>query len=127
MAEEEMPDTGTPAYWQEMWKRQLARHQQGGGTATLHSKSPEDAPEGFLRLGYAVKYPDEAQGPNYLYIRPEWVTQLLPRHGTEAPHVTWKEPGRKENLYASIDDESYEVLQKAWETVRGPFQLPFPI
>jgi len=121
MPKEETPD------WQERWEHQLSWHRRSGGTHTLHSKHPQDPPEGFLRLGYADKYPDEAQGPNYLYIKPQWVVQLLPGRGPHPPHTTWREEGGRRESYASIDDESYEALKKAWEAVRGPFQLRFPV
>lgn len=117
------PEPGTREYWQEMWEQQLFWHRNSGGTVTLHSKHRQEPPEGFLRLGYAVKYPDQAQGPNYLYIKAQWVVELLPRRGTRPPHATWREEGKRGKSYTSMDDESYELLRKTWEAVRGPFQL----
>jgi len=117
----------------ETWERALSWHRRSKGLVTLHSKRPHRAPRGFIRLGYATKGSDETQGPDYLYIKPEWVFSLLPRrivhnwvypNGVEEPpHVGFREPGKRAELGAHIDDESYKHLKKAWDAVREPFQL----
>lgn len=118
---------------EEMWKQNLSWHRRLKGTVTLHSKRPHRPPKGFIRLSYAVKGSEEAQGPDYLYIRPEWVFSLLPRrivhvqlydsNDEEPPHVGFREPGKRAILGARIDDESYQRLKKAWDAVREPFQI----
>jgi len=101
----------SPAYWRESWQITLWWHAHCGREATLHSKYPEEPPPGFLRCGDAVKYGDGAQGPNYFYLRPGWITALHPATATTgAAWVTWREPGRRTQMNSQIDAETHTLL-----------------
>lgn len=95
-----------------------------GDARELHSKTPETPPSGYVRLAYATQVPPEAQGPNYLYIRPEWVKEL---HAPQPDHPAWVswacQPGRGQRCWAKIDAESYRALALACEGQR--LQLAF--
>jgi hypothetical protein len=100
----------SPAYWRESWQIALWWHAQRPD-CTLHSKYPEEAPEGYVRCGYAAKCGDGAQGPNYFYLRPGWITALHPATATTgAAWVTWREPGRRTQMNSQIDPETYALL-----------------
>lgn len=101
---------GSPEYWQLAWEWQLWHH-RCNPTRTLHSKEPQEPTEGFIRLAYPWHAPANAAGPNYFYLRPEWITMTtgVSNNPRGYYHVTWREPGRKEVSSAFVDKESYGV------------------
>jgi hypothetical protein len=132
------PQPYVPLTDDQVWERALrwlAQHNEG----PLHSKQPREAPAGFVRLTYLDQTMPGGQGPNYIYIRPEWVRQLHvepvseprpmwnggPMH-RDGPWVGFIVPGSggsKDTIgTAHIAPESVEVLRAAG--VREPEPAP---
>ena len=105
---------GSPGYWKAMWEQALYLHGLHGNV-TLHSKHPQEPPEGYIRLGYAANYGDDAQGPNCFYIQPSWIGGLRdsPESQDEGGRywMWWREPKRRGENSAHIDAESYALAQ----------------
>lgn len=122
------PQTYIPKTDDEIWAQALRWLEQHD--CPLHSKTPREPPEGFIRLAYLVPFSADApaSGPNYLYIRPEWVRNLHdapvsePKPlwhggplGRDGPWISFTTPGSfgsRDSLgTAHITPESVEALR----------------
>jgi len=72
---------------------------------TFHSHYPQTPPAGYIRLGYRNQVGPDAQGPNYVYIKPGWLLWV------RGDSVAWVEPRRQGVSGATVDEETFRLLQ----------------
>jgi hypothetical protein len=105
--------------WRESWAQQV----RAGRAVTLHSKTPKAAPDGYVRLAYYDWSGPVAQGPNFIYIKPEWAVQVLDLY------ITWhgsEHAGPGGRSMATVQPESIAALADAAKagTYRGRGMQP---
>lgn len=102
-------------HWNESWAKCRDNIVSGQWPEnTRHSKTPKQPPEGYVMLAHPTWCSPWSQGPNFFYIRPEWVRSFDMERG----HISWWTPQDKSNVnagrsFSGICLESVETLAMA--------------